>query len=235
MQDGWIKIFRRFEEWEWFQSPEMVQLFICLLLNASAKQKRWKGMVIERGQLVTSYESLHNKTGLSIRTLRTCLSRLEETGEIERETTNKFSIITISNYDSYQGKNFESDKQTTSKEQANDTPETPKPKKTKEEIQAETEKRMKAFYNSLVPFLKTYPKEMIRAFYDYWSETNKSGSKMKWEQETTWVLEKRLQRWSQRDKSYKSQSNGIVNNRTTTANERAQDAASVIASLAAEE
>ena len=190
-------------------------------------------MIIERGQLVTSYESLHNKTGLSIRTLRTCLSRLEETGEIVRDATNRFSIITISNYESYQGESFESDKQTTNKEQASDQPE--RPKKTKEEIKADTDKRMKEFSNSLVPYLQTYPKEMIRAFYDYWSETNKSGSKMKWEQESTWVLEKRLQRWSQHDKSYKSKSNDNVNNRTTTAEDRAKGAAAIIASLAAEE
>lgn len=232
MQDGWIKIYRRFEEWEWFQSPEMVQLFICLLLNASAKQKRWKGMVIERGQLVTSYESLHNKTGLSIRTLRTCLSRLEETGEIEREATNKFSIITISNYESYQGESCESDKQTTSKEQ---TDEQTKPKKTKDEINAETDKRMKAFYDSLVPYLKTYPKEMIREFYDYWSEKNKSGSKMKWEQEPTWDLDRRLSRWSRNDKRYKSKSNDTVDKGNSTAEERAKDAAAIVARLAAEE
>lgn len=215
----------------------MVQLFLCLLLNASAKQKRWKGIVIERGQLITSYESLHNKTGLSIRTLRTCLSRLEDTGEIEREATNKFSIITISNYNSYQGENTESDKQTADQSQAQDNQEPPKPKKTKEQIKAETDKRMKEFYNSLVPYLSTYPKEMIRAFYDYWSETNKSGSKMRWEQSPTWVLEKRLQRWSQNNKQYNSKSNGTssVNNRVSSAEERAKDAASVIASLAAEE
>ena len=232
MQDGWIKIYRRFEDWEWFQSPEMVQLFICLLLNASPKQKRWKGIVIERGQLITSYESLHNRTGLSIRTLRTCLSRLEETGEIERETTNKFSIITISNYDSYQDGNSENDKQTTSKEQASDTPETPKPKKTKEEIKAETAKRMQAFYNSLVPYLQTYPKQMIREFYDYWSETNKSGSKMKWEQEPTWVLEKRLDRWAKNDKSYNSKSNGTDSRQSnSTAEQRTANAASNITSF----
>ena len=37
---------------------------------------------------------------------------------------------------------------------------------------------------------------MIRAFYDYWREPNKSNSKMKWETERTWKLELRLSRWS---------------------------------------
>ena len=233
MPESWIKIYRKFEEWEWFQSAEMVQLFICLLINASPLPKRWKGMIIERGQLMTSYESLHNKTGLSIRTLRTCLGRLEEKGEIIREATNKFSIITICNYDCYQDGDFESDKQTTSNGQTNDTHQ-PKPKKTKEEIKADTERRMKKFYTSLIPFVQTYGKQMVREFYDFWSETNKSGSKMRWEQQTTWVLEKRLAYWSRNDKSYKSKSNGIDRTNNSTREERATGAANLVARLIAD-
>jgi hypothetical protein len=236
MSDGWIKIHRKFLDWEWYDKSEMVHLFLHLLLNASVSNKRWHNTPVNRGQLVTSYESLRIKTGLSVQTLRTCLARLEETGEIERYSTNKFTIITVCKYEEYQCDTSDNDSQPTDNAQANNTPEQSKPKKTKEEIKAETEKRMKEFYKSLVPYVQTYGKEMVRAFYDYWSETNKSGSKMKWEQEPTWVLEKRLQRWANNDKSYKGKSNDNVNSRTsTTAAERAQGAASVIASLAAEE
>lgn len=230
MSESWIKIYRRFEEWQWFQIPEMVQLFICLLINANPEAKKWKGITIERGQLVTSYESLHNKTDLSIRTLRTCLSRLEQTGEIERQATNKYSIITICNYDSYQCGDFENDKQETDERQTVASP--PQPKKTKADIEAATKKRMSEFYNSLIPFVKTYGKEMVRAFYDYWSETNKSGSRMRFEQEKTWVLERRLDYWSKRDKSFNTKSNGIDSRRNNiTTEQRTADAARNIASF----
>lgn len=235
MPDGWVKIHRKFQEWEWYDKSEMVHLFLHLLLSANVSDRQWHGMVIKRGQLVTSYESLRERTGLSVRTLRTCLERLEQTGEITRKATNKFSLLTICNYESYQDENFESDKQPTSKRQPEDQSPT-KPKKTKEDIKSDTEKRRKEFYNSLIPFVQTYGKEMVREFYDYWSEGNKSGSKMRYEQEPTWDLARRLARWSNNEKSYKSKSNDNVNNRTsTTAAERAQGAASVIASLAAEE
>lgn len=66
----------------------------------------------------------------------------------------------------------------------------------------ETIERRKQFYNSLIPFVDRYGKEMIRQFYDYWSEMNKSKSRMRWEGEKTWELERRLEYWSRRDNSY---------------------------------
>lgn len=78
-------------------------------------------------------------------------------------------------------------------------------KKTKEE---ETIERRQVFYSSLIPYVQRYGKEMIREFYDYWSEMNKSKSKMRWENERTWELERRLEYWSRRDNNYKNRSNG---------------------------
>jgi len=63
-----------------------------------------------------------------------------------------------------------------------------------------TAERKKDFYNSLVPFAKIYSKETIRAFFDYWSETNKSKIKMRFELEKTWELNLRLQTWLRREK-----------------------------------
>ena len=56
--------------------------------------------------------------------------------------------------------------------------------------------RKELFYNELVKYIGIYPKEMIRAFFDYWSETNANGKKMRFEMEKTWDLERRLSRWS---------------------------------------
>lgn len=65
----------------------------------------------------------------------------------------------------------------------------------KEKAEAELKKRAQKFYDSLIPYLDRYGKEMLRAFYDYWSEPNKSHSKMRFEQERTWDLGRRLARW----------------------------------------
>jgi predicted transcriptional regulator len=46
--------------------------------------------------------SLAENTGITEQTIRTCLNRLKSTNEITIKVTNKYSIITICNYESYQ-------------------------------------------------------------------------------------------------------------------------------------
>lgn len=99
---SWIKIFRELLQWEWFQKPEMVQLFIYLLLKANCEDKQWQGITVKRGQLVTSNSSIRNDLRLSEQTIRTCIKRLISTGEITYKSTNRYVIITICNYDKYQ-------------------------------------------------------------------------------------------------------------------------------------
>lgn len=117
---GWIKLHRSMVDWGWFQKSEMVHLFVYLLLSANNSDGNWMGIVVKKGQLVTGRKTISMATGLSERTIRTCLSRLEETKEITRKSTNKYSIITICNYDSYQSRKSGNDQQTTSKRPAND-------------------------------------------------------------------------------------------------------------------
>ena len=62
------------------------------------------------------------------------------------------------------------------------------------------EVRSKKFYDSLIPFVELYGKEMIRAFYDYWTEPNKSRTKMRFELEKTWDVKRRLNTWASREK-----------------------------------
>jgi len=64
------------------------------------------------------------------------------------------------------------------------------------------ESRKNKFIEDLKPFVDTYGKEMIRKFFDYWSELNKSQTKMRWELEKTFEIKKRLATWSSRDKTF---------------------------------
>lgn len=89
----------------------MVHLFIHLLLRANYKENTWQGRKIKRGQLITGLHKLSGNTGLSISQTRTCLSKLQTTGEITIEVTNKYSIVTICKYETYQSERTHDSKQ----------------------------------------------------------------------------------------------------------------------------
>lgn len=107
---GWVKIYRELQEWEWYTKPEMVHLYIHLLLSANHTTVKWQGVTVKRGQLVTSISQLSKNTGLSVQSIRTCLARLKSTSEITIETTKAYTLITICNYGRYIEKDSESDK-----------------------------------------------------------------------------------------------------------------------------
>jgi len=58
------------------------------------------------------------------------------------------------------------------------------------------------FANTLKPFIDNYTKELIREFYNYWTEPNKSNTKFKQELERTWSLERRLETWAKNETNF---------------------------------
>lgn len=100
--EGWIRLHRKIAEWEWFDNANMVQLFIYLLAKANATNKTWQGISINRGQVVCSQQAITTNLGMQRQTLRTCLKKLERTGEITIKSTKRFTLITICKYDDYQ-------------------------------------------------------------------------------------------------------------------------------------
>jgi hypothetical protein len=61
--------------------------------------------------------------------------------------------------------------------------------------------RRQAFWNRLVPFIKkgVYTRDMVTAFYYYWTESNENGKKMRFEMEKTYELPRRLATWQRRE------------------------------------
>lgn len=102
MTEGWIKLYRKFNQWEWKQSPNMVALFIHLLINANHDKIEWRGVDVERGQIIVGRDTLSRDTGITPQSIRTCINKLKSTSEITIKSTNKYSIITLCNYDKYQ-------------------------------------------------------------------------------------------------------------------------------------
>lgn len=102
--NGYIIIDKRILDWTWYKSVNERTIFIHLLITANYENKVWRGIKVNRGQLITSYKSLSNQTGLSLTSCRTSLMNLKSTGEITHQPTNRYSLITICKYDDYQNK-----------------------------------------------------------------------------------------------------------------------------------
>ncbi len=102
MNSGWIKTYKKLVDWEWYQDSQMVHLLIHLIIKANFADQMWRGQKIKRGDVLTSRRRLSQETGISERSIRTCLERLQATHEVTIKTTHHFSIVTVLNYDSYQ-------------------------------------------------------------------------------------------------------------------------------------
>lgn len=122
-QSTFIKLDRNMMRWRWYQDLPTKSLFIHLLFKANIKPVKWRGITIERGQLVTSYAKLADEVGLSIQQIRTALANLLSTQEITKESTQRYTLITLNNYDTYQNKPTQrksSDQHTINKQPTND-------------------------------------------------------------------------------------------------------------------
>ena len=102
MHRGYVKIWRKIEDSGLMQMHGTLALFLHLVFNASHKPKRVGMIDLERGQLISGRHRLSEAVGLSERSVRTCLEKLQELGILTSKPTNHFTIYTIVNYGQYQ-------------------------------------------------------------------------------------------------------------------------------------
>ena len=175
------------------------------------------------------------------------------TKKTSKKTTKQKSTLTVTYLTSYEREKFQSDQETDQeKVQANDqesdqpraykndninimsyktkkkilSPNVESTKETTDTSQA-LEKRKEKFYNSLVVYVERYGKETVRAFFDYWSEANKSMTKMRFELEPTWETGRRLAYWAKKDNKFKNYAESYKHH--SSVEQRREDAASIIA------
>ena len=114
---GWIKIHRKFLDWEWFNKSEAVHLFLYMVLKANHKDNKWQGNDVKRGQFISSLGNISSATGITIQQIRTILKKLEKTNEIKVKSTSQFTIVTICKYECYQDEEETTNKPTTNHQQ----------------------------------------------------------------------------------------------------------------------
>jgi hypothetical protein len=162
-QQGWIKLHRQILEWEWYSDNNCFRLFIHLLLKANHKEKRFKGIELKVGSIVTSRDLLARETGLSSQQIRTALTKLISTNEITSVTSSQGTIIQIVSYEKYQVSTSEiTNEQPTSNQQSTTNNNV---KKEKKEIYIPEFSEFLAYAVSQVP---NVIQQEVKLKYDSW-------------------------------------------------------------------
>lgn len=203
---GFINLHRKLLEWEWYSDIPVRLTFLHLLVIANWEEKEWKGTIIKRGQVVIGRKKLSKEIGISEQQLRTSLFKLKSTQEITIKSTNKYSVVTLINYNNYQDKKKKTTNKKTDKQPTNNQQSTTTKESNKEINKNNMDNRLGEFKNSLQQFLEKYGSEMLNDFYLYWTEKKPKGRKMKFEMQQTFDVNLRLQRWFKNDFNKKEKS-----------------------------
>lgn len=103
---GWIKLHRSLKDWEWYSDHNATRLLIHLLVSVNYEDKQWKNELVKAGTMITSWENLSHETGLSVKQVRTAMSKLERGREVGRQVAgngaSKWQVITLMKWDKLQ-------------------------------------------------------------------------------------------------------------------------------------
>ena len=118
--DGWLKLYRSILDSAVFQDAEILKVWIWLLCNVAFEQHDTvcygKVIHLKPGQIATGRKRIAQCTDLNENKVYRALTVLKSLGNIEIKATNKYSIITVVNWDKYQDENV---KRTSSEQQNN--------------------------------------------------------------------------------------------------------------------
>ena len=99
--NGWYKQHRNLSGRAWFQDAQMVQLYHYLKERAYVTDGRFEGKVIRKGSCPVTRSELSEITGMSLKTLDRKLKKLISYGEIVVKGNNRFSVISVCDYDTF--------------------------------------------------------------------------------------------------------------------------------------
>lgn len=100
---GWICLWRQLLKSDiWKCDGELLKVFIWCLLKATHQPLETNKMIVERGQFIAGEKVAAKELGIPASTYRGKLKKLKELGVIETKVANRFTLITVCNYSTYQ-------------------------------------------------------------------------------------------------------------------------------------
>jgi predicted transcriptional regulator len=165
MERGYVKLWRKSLDSSIFTNPKIWFFWTYCLMKATHKKYKptegFQQIELEPGQFIFGRKKASEETGLSEQNIRTCLKFLEKSKNLTIKPTNKFSIISITNWDTYQPKENESNQQ--SNQQVTNNQPTSNHKQEQKNIKKEI------YTSNFESFWETYPKKVGKglAFKNY--------------------------------------------------------------------
>ena len=128
MNRGFIKVWRKTVDAGWLQNHKLCAFWLWCLLKATHKEYDLivgcQQVHLMPGDFVFGLNKASEELAMSIRSIRTIINFLKKSQNLTIKTTNKFSIISIVNWDIYQQTettiDTQNDKPLTSYRQATD-------------------------------------------------------------------------------------------------------------------
>ncbi len=117
MRQGYIRLWRKSLDSGLIRNHNVWIFWTWCLLKANYKPNHkqvvgFQEVILQPGDFIFGREKAAEETGLSEQNIRTCLTFLKKSKNLTIKTTNKFSIISIINWGSYQQDNNTSNQQT---------------------------------------------------------------------------------------------------------------------------
>lgn len=121
---GYVKLWRKALENGWLRNHKLWVFWSYCMLKATYKTRTvfhgWQEIQLEAGAFIFGRKQCAKDTGLSERSIRTCIEHLRKAGNLTIKTTNRFSIITLENWAQYQFEGEETTSKTTCRRPAGD-------------------------------------------------------------------------------------------------------------------
>jgi len=195
---GYIKLHRKILDNGVFADAELLKVFVWCILKANTTPNVVYGRKVDVGEFITGRITASEELYLKPSTIYKRLQKLKAQGYIDISSTTKNSLITVVNYKSYQLDD--------------------KPKK-KRNLDTVTNK----FLMEVSAFKELYSVEMLEAFIDYWTEHNKSKTKLRYELQKTFDIARRLKTWSKNESKFGTKKNNVMDTWQSVRNDMLND------------
>lgn len=117
MAEGYVCLWRSAIESEFFDDEWLCKLWMWCMCRANYKEQEWKGEVIPAGSFITGRHAASSALRVTESKFYRGLKRLENMRMIVTKSNNRFTVVTLCNWKTYQQP--DSDKRTTDEQPAN--------------------------------------------------------------------------------------------------------------------